>query len=177
MEIQPCPWLPEISGVVDFNHTRRHGGVRGAEFYRDALVYAQSQWRTGKPAQAILQLNKAWMADLKGDEPVLWAFPPPYRALDWMLRRLAEGHPGFFGNPVRHFQHLASRVSGPHAEIRTWRAWVCFHLAERILPGCDRDGKQIVREGLRIPLLGEAVRGVERCGWKGELEEIWNIEH
>ena len=40
-------------------------------FYQDALRYAQSQWISGKPAQAILQLDKAWMADLPADHPVL----------------------------------------------------------------------------------------------------------
>ncbi|MFT3991170.1 MAG: hypothetical protein QM680_07145 [Luteolibacter sp.] len=177
MKISPCSWLPEVSETLDFTHTRRHGEVKGAAFYVDALMYAQSQWLAGKPAQAILQLNKAWMADLAGGEAILEKYPPPYRALAWILEHLPMGHPGFFGNPVRHFQHLASRMSGPRAEIRTWRAWVCFHLAERILPGCERDGRQLAREGIRIPTLENALRGVEKLGWDGEVEEIRNIEH
>ena len=51
--------------------TRRHGVERGAAFYQDALRYAQSLWISGKPAQAILQLDKAWMADLSDDAAVL----------------------------------------------------------------------------------------------------------
>ena len=165
-----CPWLPEISGSHDFTLTRRHGHVKGAEFYLDALRYAQSQWLAGKPAQAILQLNKAWMADLSNDDPVLQSHPPPYQALAWILETASNGHCGYLGNPVRHFQHLASRMSGPRAEIRSWRAWVCFHLAEKILNRADypRDGEQIAREGLWIPNHQRALDEVAKHGWPGE---------
>jgi len=170
--MEACPWLPVVTEALDFTHTRRHGQERGEEYYRDALCYAQSQWLTGKPAQAILQINKAWMADLTGDEGVLTEYPSPYRALVWMLQHAAEGTPGFFGNPVRHFQHLATRMSGPRAEIRIWRAWVCFHLAEQTLPAYPRDGAQLCREGLQIPTWYQALKGVKKSGWKGEVEEI-----
>jgi len=169
----PCPWLPEVVERLDYQHTRRHGKKRGAEFYRDALCYAQSKWMAGKPAQAILQINKAWMAELSDDDEVdLTDFASPYRALVWILRHAAEGTPGFFGNPVRHFQHLATRMSGPRAEIRIWRAWVCFHLAEQTLPAYPRDGVQLCREGLQIPTWDQALKAVKKTGWKGEGEEI-----
>lgn len=168
----PCPWLPEVVEMLDYQHTRRHGKERGAEFYRDALCYAQSQWMAGKPAQAILQINKAWMADRSDDDGVLTNHASPYRALVWILRQAAEGKPGFFGNPVRHFQHLATRMSGSRAEIRIWRAWVCFHLAEQTLPVYPRDGAQLCREGLQIPTWHQALKGVKKAGWKGEVEEI-----
>jgi|GEM_PF-949648 len=167
-----CPWLPEISGIHDFTLTRRHGHAKGADFYLDALRLAQSQWVSGKPAQAILQLNKAWMANLTGDEPVLKAHPPPYRALVWIMENAASGDHGFMGNPVRHFQHLASRISGPRAEIRSWRAWLCFHLAEKTLPGFPRDGGQIAREGLWIPGVQRVVHEVAKRGWLGECDGI-----
>lgn len=168
----PCPWLPEAEKVHDFTITRRHGRDRGPAFYQDALGYAQSQWVSGKPAQAILQLNKAWMADLSGAEAVLEKFPPPYRALVWIMRRSTAGNCGYLGNPVRHFQHLASRMSGPRAEIRAWRAWFCLHLAERVLPcGCfPRDGHQIAREGLWIPDAGRALQAVKSGGWRAEAK-------
>lgn len=148
-----CPWLPEVGEILDFSITRRHGHAKGAEFYLDALCYAQSQWRAGKPAQAILQLNKAWMADLPADDPVFEARQSPYRALVWILETASTCDCGYLGNPVRHFQHLASRMSGPRAEVRSWRAWFCFHLAEKILNSAEypRDGEQIAREGLWIP--------------------------
>lgn len=166
----PCPWLPGAGKSHDFHITRRHGADRGPAFYADALRYSQSQWTSGKPAQAILQLNKAWMADLQAADPVLESHPPPYRALVWILRRCAEADRGYLGNPVRHFQHLASRMSGARGEIRAWRAWLCMHLAERILPchAYPRDGCQIVREGLWIPGIGRTLGAVHAGGWPGE---------
>jgi hypothetical protein len=158
----PCPWLPDIGEILDFSITRRHGDDMGAEFYLDALRYAQSHWCAGKPAQAILQLNKAWMADLPADDPVLDAHPSPCRALVWILETASRHDCGFLGNPVRHFQHLASRMSGPRAEIRAWQAWLCFHLAEQVLDpaGYPRDGEQIAREGLWIPSFQRALAEV-----------------
>lgn len=168
----PCPWLPEVSEIHDFTITRRHGRERGAEFYQDALCYAQSQWMSGKPAQAILQLDKAWMADLACGDPVLASLPAPYQALVWMLVRAAAGNSGYLGNPVRHFQHLASRMSGPRADIRAWRAWLCFHMARRVLPpaGFTPDGRQLAREGLWIPTLGRCLREVATRGWPEEAD-------
>jgi hypothetical protein len=165
-----CPWLPVVEGVCDHSVTRRHGGERGAGFYRDALRYGQWQWMAGRPAQAVLQLNKAWMADLPADEPVLWECPPPYRALAWILRESVDGRAGFLGNPVRHYQHLASRMSGERREVRSWRAWCCFHLAERVLAGAGyfRDGQQLSRDGLWVPGASVAVSQVRRLGWAGE---------
>jgi hypothetical protein len=168
-----CPWLPAVTEIHDFSVTRRHGGAKGAEFYRDALAYAQSQWISGKPAQAILQLDKAWMADLANDCAVLASHPPPYQALRWILRQAADASRGYLGNPARHFQHLASRMSGPRAEVRTWRAWLCMHIAEEELPagGYPRDGRQIAREGLWIPGKARALQMVARHGWPGEAAE------
>jgi hypothetical protein len=168
-----CPWLPAILEIHDFTITRRHRGGKGAAFYVDALRYAQSHWMSGKPAQAVLQLDKAWMAELPGGDPVLVDYPPPYEALRWILRRAAWGACGYLGNPVRHFQHLASRMSGPRREIRAWRAWLCFHLAEGVLPrgGFPRDGRQLAREGLWIPPPGRCLEEVEARGWPGEV--LW----
>lgn len=169
----PCPWLPEIQEAHDYSITRRHGHVKGADFYLDALRYAQSQWLSGKPAQAILQLNKSWMADLFTDASVLKIHPPPYRALVWIMEQSASGHCGYLGNPVRHFQHLASRVTGHYAEIRSWRAWMCFHLAESTLSRGEfpRDGDQIAREGLWIPSLQRARNEIARHGWRDECSQ------
>lgn len=170
----PCIWLPAVSGRLGPESTRVHSQDKGAEFYLAALRYSQSLWVEGKPAQAILQLNKAWMADLKRDESVLADFPPPYRALVWLLRRAKAGDAGFLGNPVRHFQHLASRMSGPRSEIRSWRAWACFDLAELELAGgaFPRDGEQLVREGLWIPGRERVLWEINRRGWKGEVDQI-----
>lgn len=166
----PCPWLPFVKEIHDFSVTRRHGQHRGPAFYQDALRYAQSQWISGKPAQAILQIDKAWMAEHPGDHG------HPYQALVWILRNSADGNAGYLGNPVRHFQHLASRMSGPRSEIRSWRAWLCLHLAERILPsGYPRDGRQLAREGLWIPGLPTCLAAIHQLGWAGEIEAIRQI--
>jgi hypothetical protein len=165
-----CPWLPELSALLDASVTRHHSAVKGPEFYEAALRYAHSHWLGGKPAQAMLQLTKAWMADL-GEAPViLGELPPPYCALVWIMEMAAAGERGFLGNPVRHFQHLASRMSGPRSEARSWRAWVCFHLAEKVLPPGDfpRDGVQIVREGLWIPSWQHSLSRLGKYGWPGE---------
>ncbi len=170
---EDCPHLPQVTEPLGPEETRGHAAEKGTEYYLAALRYAQSQWRAGKPAQAILQLNKAWMADLPRDAAVLTEMPPPYRALAWILRRSGSGEAGFLGNPVRHFQHLASRMSGPRSETRAWRAWACFHLAERVLPsgGFPRDGRQIAREGLWIPSFGRALDELANRGWSGEADE------
>jgi hypothetical protein len=168
--IPPCPWLPAVVAPLDYAVTRRHGRDRGPAFYQDALAYAQSHWRCGRPAQALLQLNKAWSADQDLPPAVLAAHPPPYRALVWMLRHGARDACGFLGNPVRHFQHLATRIAGPQPELRAWRAWLCFHLARRSLPAAwyPPDGPQLARGGLWLPAWHCARERLTRLGWPGE---------
>ncbi|MGD7652096.1 MAG: hypothetical protein ACQCXQ_02690 [Verrucomicrobiales bacterium] len=164
-----CPLLPVADGVDSARWMRRFGDDRGGDFYLGALRCAQGLWISGKPAQAILQLNRAFSADLAGDDPVLERWQAPYRALVWMLRRPQAD--AYTGNPVRHFQHLASRMSGPRAEVRTWRAWACFHLSERVLAGSGgypRDEEQLVREGLVIPDWACVLERIAAIGWVGE---------
>lgn len=171
--IAACPWLPEIDRDYDYTLTRRHGMERGDAFYMDALRYAQSQWMAGKPAQALLQIDKALMADLSDGDAWLEGVDP-YRAMVWIMIAGSAEDSGFLGNPVRHFQHLASRMSGVRAEVRSWRAWACLHLAERYLAGsqCPRDGVQLVREGLWIPSASAAVGGLAKVGWLGEAQLV-----
>jgi hypothetical protein len=166
----PCPLLPAIDRIHDPTLTRRHGADRGAAFYLDALRYAQSQWMSGKPAQAVLQLDKAWMADLAGAPEVLDRHPSPYAALVWILHAATDGTRGFLGNPVRHFQHLASRMSGPRRDVRSWRAWACMHLARKVGPpgAFPHDGRQLVREGLWLPAESATIAALHRHGWPGE---------
>jgi len=145
-----CPHLPDYT----VGSRKRHGVGRGAGFYLDALCFAQGYWMEGKPAQAILQLNKAFSADLRDDDGVLVKYPWPYPALEWIMEKSADGSHGFLGNPVRHFQHLATRMSGPRKEARVAHAWRCFHLAKRVMEGrgdFTPDGRQIAREGIFIP--------------------------
>lgn len=163
-----CPYLPAVEEVLTAEETRRHGRSFDAEFYRSALRYAQSLWREGKPAQALLQLNKAFLADLEGTEPVLSEWPLPYAAKSWILVHCPPGE--FLGNPVRHYQHLATRMSGPRSELREWRAWACFHLAADLLPTAEFpcDERQLVREGTLVPSWTRVLGELERLGLPGE---------
>ncbi|QTN33360.1 hypothetical protein HZ994_13900 [Akkermansiaceae bacterium] len=148
--VEACPYLPHWEPGT----RKAHGLGRGGDFYLDALTFAQGHWLEGKPAQAILQLNRAFSADISGNDPILETWPWPYAALEWMLEQAADGRCGFLGNPVRHFQHLATRMSGPRREVRIVRAWKCFHIARRVLDGkggFPLDGRQIAREGIFIP--------------------------
>lgn len=170
---QPCPYLPPYEAwrtAASMGRFRRE--ERGAAFYHAALATAQSRWCCGLPAQAILQLNRAWSADLAADEAVLRAWPSPYRALGWMLARAASG--GFLGNPVRHFQHLATRMHGVRRAPRVWRAWACFHLAEALLDGeaFPRDLEQARRERLEFPEITAVEDRLASTGWTGELAEF-----
>jgi len=153
-----------------------HRGGHGVGFYVAALSFAQSLWLEGKPAQALLQMNKALMADLDGGERELLEWPLPYAAKVWVMRR--AGVAEFLGNPVRHYQHLATRMSGPRAELRTWRAWACMHSAERVLgrEGFSRDEEQIAREGVVVPAWGEVVEKLGEMGLRGEGEVVGNLQ-
>ncbi len=170
--VPACPLLPDVTHPHGHMVTRSLAPAKCDRYYFAALSYAQSLWREGKPAQAILQLNKAFMADLRGDEEVLEKHPPPYAALTWMLRHRPEGR--FLGNPVRHFQHLATRVSGERKEIRGWRAWACFHLSRRALPEEEFpvDDAQVGKEGVVFPPWETVVGTIERDGWSQEAEAL-----
>lgn len=150
----PCPYLPSVTAVVRPSSLKslKQGGDPLAYFHA-TLECAQSLWLCGLPAQSLLQLNFSLSLSLS-DEVTL-----PYDAIHWIISQHQQE--GFIANPVRHYQHLASRMSGKNPELRTLRAWLCFHLAETILPREDfpRDLEQISKEELVIPcvekLLGE----------------------
>jgi hypothetical protein len=171
-----CPLLPEVTHPHGHMVTRAHAQRKGERYYLATLSYAQSLWREGKPAQAILQLNKAFMADLRGDEQVLLDHPPPYAVLCWFLENRLAGR--FLGNPVRHFQHLATRVSGDRKEIRAWRAWACFHLSRRVLPPDEfpPDEEQVAKEGIVFPSWSDVIEAIARSGWKGEVDQLKSFE-
>ncbi|MDA7862439.1 hypothetical protein N9124_01545 [bacterium] len=141
------PHLPPAPADLTPAHTKRHRGECGASFYQACLEFAQSLWLQGKPAQALLQLNKSSFAE----------GPFPYAALKWFLEHREDDL--FIGNPVRHFQHLATRMAGPRAELRTWRAWACFYLAKATLPEEEfpPDLEQIAFETLSIPPLAQVL--------------------
>jgi len=172
----PCPLLPEVERVYTAADSRSTGADRGEDFYRMRLRYAQSKWRTGYPAQAILQLNRAFSADLEASAPCL--HEPlgglPYPAMRWILDQRPDQRDQFLGNPRRHWQHYASRMSGPRAELRAWRSWACWAIACEVLPEeqFPGDSRQIEKEGLVPPTL-EAIRaGLTRGGHPNEAA-LW----
>lgn len=146
-----CPHLPTIEAPLPITYTREHRQACDLKYFSACLELAQSLWRTGAPAQAILQIDKSFMAS--HTESLL----PCYLSILWIIKNTPDNQ--FLGNPVRHFQHLASRMnmSQPNAELRIWRAWACLHLTEKLFPqnGADsvypRDLEQIEKENLGIP--------------------------
>lgn len=162
-----CPHLPQPRAALDWRtlHVHRED-VRGAEFYHDCLEYAQALWCRGLAARAILCLDRAFGADLRGDEPILREWPLPYAALIWLLR---ETPPEVFsGNARVHFQHYAGRMNEPRREQRRWRAWACWALTRVALPQLPGDPKHAIAE----PTHGEIEAGLRRHGIPGEAE-LW----
>jgi GNAT superfamily N-acetyltransferase len=147
----PCPLLPDINRVFSAADVNALGKDRGPKFYELSLCYAQSQCCAGFPAQAMLQVNRAFACCLSNEEPVLQRWPLPYRVMAWLMMNRRNDQ--FIGNPRRHFQHLATRMVEPHKELRTWRAWACWYIAKALLPESDFPGdmKQIREEGVIEP--------------------------
>lgn len=163
---ESCPFLPpadRVLGPADSKCLRKQ-----EPYFLATLTCAQSLWLQGKPAQALLQLNHA----LSLDAGIATPWPLPYQAKIWLFTRRHED--GFLGNPVRHYQHLASRMTGPNSELRSWRAWVCFHLAESVLPTAffPRDERQIEKEDLRIPDIYQTIRNLEKLVTAEEIELV-----
>lgn len=162
-----CPFLPEVTKVWRAADMRVLKAERDGDYYLGTLCYAQSLLMEGKPAQALLQITKSLSVDLD-DLSILTKWPPSYQAKRWIFENCRE-EGTFLGNPVRHYQHLASRMSGPLAELRSLRAWACFHLAEIALPEFSRDEEQIDRERLEVPELSSVLRELEKTGWPQEV--------
>jgi hypothetical protein len=166
----PCPHLPIPEQAVTAAVMKRYGADRGPDFYLGALSCAQSLWLQGLPAQAILQLNRAFAAEVAPDDAVLREHPLPYAAMAWLLRHHQPGQ--FIGNPRRHFQHLATRMSGPRTEIRIWRAWACWWMTRVIDPSLPADEEQLAREPVREPSVAEITEGLQSHGHPAEVE-LW----
>ncbi|MBL9116198.1 MAG: GNAT family N-acetyltransferase [Verrucomicrobiaceae bacterium] len=145
---EPCPLLPEVQRVWRASDVTRFGDERSPTFYEASLCYAQSQWRCGFPAQAILQINRSFACTLSKQQ-MTW--PLAYDAIAWLITHRREGQ--FVGNPTRHFQHLATRMVEPNKELRSWRAWACWHLSRALLPQdvFPGDAVQIRKEGVVEP--------------------------
>ncbi len=163
----PCPNLPAPVEGIDWRLLAAHRDAhRGSDFYLDCLEYSHALWQRGLPARAVLCLDRAFGAELNGDEPVVADWPMPYAALGWMLRHTPDGV--FLGNPRVHFQHYAGRMNEPRREQRRWRAWACWALTLKVLPHLPADIKHAVRE----PGVGEIEEQLRTHGFAGEAE-LW----
>jgi len=170
--VSPCPWLPVPERPIRAADSRALGAERGAQFYRLCLEYAQSKWMVKLPAQGILQLNKAFAADIDGSESELQNWPLPYQAMAWILEQRPDREEGvFLGNPRRHWQHYATRMSGPRSEIRTWRSWACWWLCEGRLPADEFpvDQLQIDEDGIVLPEIDQVAEALDQFGIRGEV--------
>jgi len=173
-----CPHLPAAGFLFSANHAKPWRDELGERYYIACLESAQSKWQQGLPAQAILQVNKSFMAELNSFH--LPGHPDyqnlcPYSAIVWICQNAPDGQ--FLGNPVRHFQHLASRMSpkSPNAPLRTWRAWACFHLSMATLPEYPRDEEQIIMEQLVIPTFEDTLAALQDTGIRGESELVAQV--
>lgn len=167
---EACPWLPQPEGGLSAAVMAECGPDRGARFYHAALNYAQNLWREGFPARAVLLLNRAMGCALSGHEPVLQAWPIPYMAAAWILKHHRQDD--FIGNPRRHWQHLATRMVEPRRELRTWRAWACWHMACVAMPHLPADALQLSRESLIEPTPEAIESALEDLGLPGEAA-LW----
>lgn len=169
-ELAPCPFLPEVDRPMRAVDMRSLGADRGSDFYERALQCAQSLWLQGLPAQSLLLMNRAFSADLEGDEEVLTRWALPYRAMVWVMSHRSEDF--FIGNPRRHFQHLATRMVEPRKAIRSWRAWACWRYACLIFPDYPADEKQLEEEGVTEPKDAAIAAGLDQYGIPGEAN-LW----
>jgi hypothetical protein len=167
MPLPPCPHLPPAPAGIACRLLHAHRDAhRRSDFYLDCLEYAHSLWQRDLVARAILCLDRAFGAELSGDEPVLARWPLPYAALVWILKEAPAGR--FLGNPRVHFQHYAGRMSGPRLEQRRWRAWACWALTRSVLPQLPGDPRHPIAE----PDEGQISAQLAAHGHPGE-ERIW----
>ncbi|HWA10535.1 MAG TPA: hypothetical protein VG838_13900 [Opitutaceae bacterium] len=165
--LPPCPHLPAPRAGLDWRTLHIHReDERGGEFYHDCLEYAHSLWQRGLAARAVLCLDRALGADLRGDEEILHAWPLPYGAMVWLLRHTPAEV--FLGNPRVHFQHYADRMNAPRREQRAWRAWACWALTRALRPEFPHDPRHPVVE----PTLEAIATGLRTHGHPGEAE-LW----
>lgn len=165
--LPPCPHLPAPLAGLDWRTLHRFRDEdRGADFYFACLEYGQALWTRGLAARALLCLDRALGADLRGDESVLRDWPLPYAAMAWCLASCPPDV--FIGNPRVHFQHYADRMNAPRRDQRRWRAWACWALARAVRPEWPGDPRHRVEE----PTADEIDRRLRAFGLPGEAD-VW----
>ena len=160
----PCPHLPPIDHPIRATVLRELGTDRGPLFYDRALECAQSLWRRGVPAQALLLINRAHGADLQTDDR--HPMGETYAAAAWILANRDPER--FIGNPRRHYQHLATRMVEPRKTLRSWRAWAMWAIAREVDPSWPADERQLADELIHEPSLEEIAGALHQYGLPGE---------
>ncbi|MEN9662404.1 MAG: hypothetical protein RL324_1353 [Verrucomicrobiota bacterium] len=165
--LPPCPHLPLPGLELDWRHLHLfQADERGGRFYFACLEYGQVLWQRRLPARAMLCLDRAFGADLRGDEPELQLCPAPYAAMAWIMAHAPEGV--FLGNPRVHFQHYAGRMNEPRKAQRAWRSWACWALARVVRPQDPGDPRHEIQE----PTLDEIAAALTAHGLRGEVD-VW----
>ncbi len=165
--LPPCPHLPAPRPGLDWRSLHVHReDARGETFYHDCLEYGHALWQRGLAARAILCLDRAFGADLRGDENVLCEWPLPYAAMSWFVRHAPTAD--FVGNPRVHFQHYAGRMNEPRRAQRAARAWACWALVRALRPDLPGDPRHQIAE----PTLEEIARDLRAHGHPGEAT-LW----
>ena len=146
----------------------------GPELYLAALRYAHYLWLRGLSARALLAIERALFCPLDAGNPVLHAWPRPYYPIAWIVHQ----HPGttFIGNPRVHFQHLADRVGGNSRELKSIRAWACWHLVRVVAPAYSADPAHAISP----PALDDVYAQLDTLGDRGEsalLRDTLDIAH
>lgn len=166
-EFPPCPHLPVPRAGLDWRSLHAYRTAdRGPEFYFSCLEYGHSLWRRGFAARSLLCLDRAFGAELNGDEPILKQWPLPYAATAWVIAHTPNDV--FIGNPRVHFQHYADRMNEPRREQRQARAWACWALSRVVRPDLPGDPRHRVQE----PSEEEIARMLRAHGHAGEFD-LW----
>lgn len=165
--LPPCPHLPPPRAGLDWRtlHVHRED-ARSEAFYHDCLEYGHSLWQRGFAARALLCLDRAFGADLQGEEAVLRDWPMPYAATTWLVKHTPPEI--FLGNPRVHFQHYAGRMNEPRRTQRVARSWACWALVRVVRPELPGDPRHRIAE----PSLDEIARDLNAHGHPGETD-LW----
>ena len=160
----PCPYLPSCGRTLSWRDLAAWRDDQGPELYLTCLEYGQQLWLDGLPARALLAVDRALYCDVAPEDEAVIAYPPPYRAIGWMVAQPAEG---FTGNARVHYQHLADRVRGERAEQKRWRAWAAWAIVRKVRPDLPGDPRHVVTE----PTHEEIEGGLRAYGVISEIAE------
>ena len=156
-----CPYLPSPPDLMDASALSAHGAVRDDAFYLTALTYGHYLWLRGLASRAMLKLDRALCADLRG----LAQMAPSLRrrgvvSQAYSGRRICRKSTGPLSTSGRSHEGAAPR------EQRRWRIWACWSLCRAVLPHLPGDPKHVVEE----PAIERIVVELQIHGVPGELK-------